>query len=257
MISPERLIANLPILRRVIPSFLKRYAHAFKHRFVVERRMGALFLLDQKNAVDRNLLTKGTWEPRQLDELRRQIRVLKRNGEDVVFLDIGAHGALYSIVLAVENLVDRIIAFEPDPTNLIQLKANLFINGMLRRIELIEKAVGKTEGQINFYPADESNRGKSGTTLAAQNDRMKKIIVDAVSIDGLVSVSDSLLVVKIDVEGGEQDVLAGMEGSISRNRCLFQIESFEETFPTVLAWLENHDCRYLKTIDFDHFFYKG
>lgn len=257
MISPERMIANVPMLRRVIPSYLKRYARAFKHRFVVERRMGALFLLDQKNAVDRNLLTKGTWEPRQLDELRRQIRALNRDGEDVVFLDIGAHGALYSIVLAAEDLVGRIVAFEPDPTNLIQLKANLFINGMLERIEVIEKAASNEKGQINFYPAEESNRGSSGTILPANGTQLNEITVDADRTDDLVAVSNSLLVVKIDVEGGEQNVLMGMENSISRNRCLFQIECFEETFPAVLAWLEKHDCRYLKTIDFDHFFYKG
>ena len=51
------------LLRRLSFGLFRRYAKTFKHRYVVERRMGVLLLLDQLNKVDMHLLCSGAWEP--------------------------------------------------------------------------------------------------------------------------------------------------------------------------------------------------
>jgi FkbM family methyltransferase len=255
MISPPEFLMSIPLIKRWIPSILRRYARIFRHRFVVERRMGALLLIDQVNAIDRNLLTKGAWERPQLDKLKQLIRKYRQDAQKVTFLDIGAHGALYSIILAQEKLADRLVAFEPEPTNLIQLKANLFMNDMVDRIELIEKAVSDKSARISFYTATQRG-GSRMTEHHHMSENAARIEVEADRLDVLVDVSDNLIICKIDVEGSELTVLAGMEKTIATNRGLFQIESFTSSFPALKTRMEQLGCVYLETIDFDHFFLK-
>jgi FkbM family methyltransferase len=257
MISPPAFLMNIPLLKRWVPSILRRYARLFCHRFVIERRMGALLLIDQKNSVDRNLMIKGAWERPQVDKLKQLIRSYRRAKQNVTFLDIGAHGALYSIILAQEDLADRIIAFEPEPTNLIQLKANLFMNDLLSRIEVIDKAVSDRAGRIPFFIGSDANRG--GASMEDEHPVSEyggSIEVDADRLDAMVEIKDNLVIGKIDVEGAEMTVLIGMEKTIATNRCLFQIESFTSNFPALKSRMEQLGCVYLETIDFDHFFLK-
>ena len=81
------------VLRRWCFSLLRRYAKLTKPRFVVERRMGALMLLDQRDKVDLHLLCGGFWEADRIEYLHKLI-LAARQGRRTVFLDIGAHGAL-------------------------------------------------------------------------------------------------------------------------------------------------------------------
>jgi FkbM family methyltransferase len=219
--------------------------------------MGALFLIDQLNSVDRNLLIKGAWEPRQIDTLKRLIVENRRTDQQVIFLDIGAHGALYSIILATNALADRIIALEPDPTNLAQLRANLFINGLLDRIEVIDKAASDRNGRIPFFVAKTSNRGGSRMTETEPEILDHCIEVHAERLDDMVEgIENSLVVAKIDVEGSELVVLDGMTEIIGNNRCLFQVESFNDTVGELRTWMGSHGFKHVKTVDFDHFFLK-
>ena len=257
MLTPPAFLIRLPILRRLVPSLLRRYARIFKHRYSIERRMGALFLIDQRKSVDRNLMIRGAWEPAQFEELGRLLARERREGEKAIFLDIGAHGALYSIVMNQTGAFDRIVAFEPEPTNLAQLRANLFINGLLDRIEVIETAAWSHRGKIPFFISDESNRGASRMSTDNSDGLIGRIEVNAAPVDELVDFSGGLVVAKIDVEGCELTTLAGMTRTIANNRCLFQIESFESKFPDLREWLVARGFSHVSTRDFDHYFLKA
>lgn len=256
MISPPSMLMRAPLLRRLIPSLLRRYAKFFKHRYSVEKRMGAFFLIDQKNSVDRNLLIKGRWEPDQIKTLLKSIAEHHRRGEKVVFLDIGSLAALYSIMIAQQGIATRIIAFEPEPGNLVQLRANLLLNGLLDRVEVIPVAVGDKAGKIPFYVAKESNKGTSRMTASDMHLIERQIEVDTMPVDEILQLSGEFIVAKIDVEGSELTVLAGMEKLISSNRCLLQIESFDENVANLKTWLDAKGFVYLSTVAFDHYFLK-
>lgn len=219
--------------------------------------MGLLFLLDQKNAVDRNLLSKGEWEPEQLEELKRQIVRVRHAERPTVFFDIGAHGALYSMSLVQDKMVDEAYAFEPDPVNVVQLRANLFINGMLEQVCVIEKAANNTAGEIGFFLASSDNRGGSRMMVEGDVPLAGKTIVQSDLIDAMVPTKNSLVIAKIDVEGSELAVLAGMENTLANNRCLFQIESFSGAYPELLAWMTQRGCRHIRSIGADHYFIKN
>mgnify|MGYP003950702345 CR=1 FL=1 len=216
--------------------------------------MGALFLLDQISLVDRYMLSKGTWEPDQIEQLTQLVEHFRRPQEWPQFLDIGAHGALYSILMVKRELVDQVWAFEPDPPNRAQLHANLFLNGLVDRIRVVDKAAGNQKGTISFFVAGDRNRGASGRTESKAS--KGRIDVEADTIDAMVGLKDAFVVAKIDVEGAELAVLEGMEKTIANNRCLFQIESFIDNFSTIQSWLVKRGFQYQNTIESDHYFYK-
>jgi FkbM family methyltransferase len=68
------------------------------------------------------------------------------------FLDIGANIGLYSCILLQNRCVPRAILFEPDRQNIVQLRANLLINGLLDSVELHEVALGDVEGRVRLAP---------------------------------------------------------------------------------------------------------
>lgn len=241
---------------RWIASAWKRWADLFKHRYSVEERLGALFLLDRKNSVDRNLLIKGAWEPRQIEAFTRLIRDLRGSGRPTVFLDIGAHGGLYSILFRKQDLVERVIAFEPDPVNVVQLRANLFLNGLLDAITVVQAAAAGSAGTITFHMAGEGNRGGSRMGEEGEATWVRKVEVETVRVDDVLPGAGAFVAVKIDVEGYELDVLSGMERILAENDCLLQIESFPDKAQALIGWMAARGYGLRETIVHDHFFAK-
>ena len=87
-------ILKLPILKRLYPSLRKRWAEIFwKDGFAVVRSNGALFLVNHRNFVDRQIAFYGDYEAEQTAYLTT---AMGEHGCDL-FLDIGANIGLYSI----------------------------------------------------------------------------------------------------------------------------------------------------------------
>src|SRR5262245_15521781 len=82
---------------------------------------GERFWVDTVDYIDQCLAFDGRWEAPQLEQLAA---ICKARHIDC-FLDIGANVGFYSIMFAIKNLTDRIVAFEPDPGNYARLIANL------------------------------------------------------------------------------------------------------------------------------------
>jgi FkbM family methyltransferase len=254
MLYTPRLFRDTPVLKRLIPSVLKRYARLCKHRYVVERRLGIAMLLDQRNSVDRNLLLKGVWEPAQLARLTALARQLVAGpGGARVFLDIGAHWGLYSILMRKTGAFERVIAFEPEPVNLAQLAGNLFVNEMVGHIELHPVALSDHDDTLTIVAGPASNRGSAQVASAMSPDTPAGTPVRCYRLDSLVTVSDCRCVIKIDVEGHEPSVLAGMQRLLRDNRCVLQIESFSP-LAQELPRLLGSGYRHLGSIGNDHYF---
>lgn len=61
-------------------------------------------------------------------------------------LDIGAHHGVFSVAALMRYPTARVIAIEPDPMGAIRLRANLALNNLLNRSEVIEAAIAAQEG---------------------------------------------------------------------------------------------------------------
>ncbi len=255
-----RLGRREPFLHRLARKFrnsvAKHLLRGFAIRFVVARRMGVIFLLDALNLVDRQLLIGYGWEIKQIACLKGLIEKYRRSGRKAVFLDIGAHGGLYSILFANRLGFDRIVAFEPSPVNAIQLRANLYMNGLLDRVEVVAKAAGEQAGAASFFEAQDRNRGQSGLVATAQSTKGSKslITVEVARVDAEAPMEGAFIAAKIDVEGAELGVVNGMTGLFVSNDMVLQIECNDRKFELLRAALALHGFRLLGAIGEDRYF---
>jgi len=259
MIHIPRVIARIPILRGIARLFLTGYARLFRDRYMIERRMGLRLLLDQENAIDWQCFIKGSWEEEQFGYFFRLAteQWLRPHG-GAIFLDIGAHWGMYALEAHKRGLFERIVAFEPDPTNFAQLQANLFLNGLERAIEPLRLAASDRNRLLGL--ALDTHRNRGGTHVV-ELDRPHHAECQGVRVDSLFDFTGKLLVIKIDVEGHELEVLAGLAQLLVKNQCLVHVEADEEMFPghfpKVKAFLEERGFTFVKSMRIDHYFISG
>ena len=259
MIHIPRIISRVPIVRGVMRLVITAYARLFKGRYFLDRRMGVRLLLDQHNAVDWQLLISGTWEQPQLQALFDLTKEqLRRRKTDAVFLDIGAHWGLYALAAHKSGLFDKIVAFEPDPTNYAQLQANLLLNDAQAGIQALQLAATDRERTFGLLLRTQRNRGATRVIAAEPG---AQAACRGVSVDNLLDFTDKLLVIKIDVEGHELEAIDGLMKLLSRNRCVMQVEirnapegETERRFEHLSARFAPYGLKFVRTIDTDFFF---
>ena len=259
MLPVPRSIARIPILRGLYRVVLNAYARLTRGRYMVEQRLGLQLLLDLDNVVDQQVFVSGSWEQGTIDTLLGLAREeLQRHGGEAVFLDIGAHWGLYALLAHQSGMFERIVAFEPDPTNYGQLQANLFLNGVTTAIEALQLAASDRERTFGLSLTTDRNRGGTRVVEVGQ---AGPATCRAVRVDQQLDISGKLLVIKIDVEAHEMQVIEGLLGLLAKNRCVLQVEiqsTPPEEMPRRLALLETLFARYgikfVRVIFADHFF---
>jgi FkbM family methyltransferase len=235
-----------PFYRRWAISFARRLARrTWTGGFKVVRRHDALFLLNYRNYVDRRLAFEGGYERAQLAFLTDGLR---RRGCDT-FVDIGANFGLYSILMAKEPGCEQVIAFEPDPRNYDQLRANLYLNGLSGRVIAHRLAVGRENGPLPFFFAADSTTGESRAAATAEGG-----LVDAVRLADFLPVTGRRLCLKIDVENHEREAVAGMTRILRENRCLIQVECFTPNLRQLTHMLAGLGYRHIHGIGDDQYF---
>lgn len=259
MIRIPNFVARVPIVRGFFRLALSAYAMAFKRRFVIERRMGLQLLLDRLNVIDWQLFITGKWEQPQFAELFNLAEEqLRRRKATTVFLDVGAHWGLYALRAHKSGLFERIVAFEPDPISYAQLQANLFLNQAQEVVEPLQLAATDRTRRFALEPGSLRNRG---ATRVVDSDDRHPAICNGVAIDSLYDFSDRLVVIKIDVEGHEQEVVEGMKKLLGRNRCVVQVEIWDEPegeserrFKGLSVKFAELGIKFVRAIDGDFYF---
>jgi len=129
-----------------------------------------------------------------------------------VLLDLGANIGLTSIWLAKKFSFPQVIAVEPDPNNAALLRQNFDLNGISG--EVLEAAIGPMEGTVRFNPSELSNLGKLSTHGS--------LPVSMISVDTIIKKCrvTRFALVKIDIEGGEQDLFDGPTEWLARTEAI-------------------------------------
>lgn len=215
-------------------------------RYYVKNIKGLMYLLDMRNRVDRHIDAFSEYEKPQIDFFLSKLK----SSNCSVFVDIGSHWGYYSLLFADESCFDqaKIYAFEPDRFNRYQLYANLFLNKKHDRIEVFEYAISSKEGELRFHHYEENNRGRS---CVADDGEM---VVKTSRLDTVLPIMNEVLGIKIDVEGHELDVIAGMLNTLKNNTCILQIESFPDVLPKLQKLMTESGYSMINTISFDHYF---
>jgi len=242
----SRMIQGTPVLRRLYPSCRKRLAALFwPGGYRVVSSGDALFLVNYRNFVDRQIAFYGDYEAEQAAYL---LAAMAERGCDL-FLDIGANIGLYSVRVARAGRAAKLVAFEPDPRNLNQLGANLLLNGLTGRVEIVAKAVSNRAGRVPFKFYAETSTGQSRVDRDGATDE-----VEAIRADDYVGLRDGVIFAKIDVEGHELAVIEGMTETFRNNRVFLQVECFAGQIEQLSAMLADSAFRELHRIGDDYFF---
>lgn len=179
--------------------------------YVLAPRALPPFVTMLANATSRGL------EPGTGDALRRLIQ------PGMVVADVGANIGLLTLVMAWSTgPTGKVIAFEPEAVPRANLEKMKHLNG-LSWVEVRDQAVGDKPGQLTFHVSDII--GHSSLYALPQTEGSREIQVQVVRLDD-VAPQGRLDVVKIDVEGAELDVLAGMSGVIAANPDLAIVAEF-------------------------------
>lgn len=144
------------------------------------------------------------------------------------FVDVGANvGQTLLKIRAISGDIPY-IGFEPNPTCIYYLSLLVRENGF-RNIQLVPVALAKHSGLAELMSYDDSGADSSATILEGlrpnqmvrQRDLVAKLDLD--SVMGSLSMDD-ISVVKVDVEGGESEVLETFEPLLREKRPPFLIE---------------------------------
>jgi FkbM family methyltransferase len=188
-------------------------------------------------------LWRGEHEP----EVQMAISAALRPG--AVFYDVGAHVGIMTLGAArLVGPAGRVVAFDGDPENIQRLRANTAKNGLEDRLQVVHTAIWSrtVAGGISF------RRGASARSQGGvEADGTRPVLatgeivnVPAITLDDFVAAGGPLpQLIKIDVEGGEYEVLRGAAKIFATQRPFIVAEiHHQEAAEQIVSWL--NQCRY-------------
>jgi FkbM family methyltransferase len=153
------------------------------------------------------------------------VRVIKGRRR---FFDVGANWGFYVLLAAKHRDAGcEVVAFEPHPQSAAELRSQIELN-RVANARVMQAALSDRAGEIDF-----SDTGSAiGQKLASLNDShrgARTIRVPAMTLDEAAREFGPPDLVKIDVEGAENLVLAGAAAVLAQNRPVLLVEVHGES----------------------------
>ncbi|MDB2407142.1 FkbM family methyltransferase [Jannaschia sp.] len=129
-------------------------------------------------------------------------------GQTITMVDAGANVGIFSLPIAKAASPDsRFLLIEPNPAALGRLRANIALN-RLTNVEVVETALGATDGEARLYFSKNGNLGEARIGLPFDQD-YGGIDVPIRALPGLLAARgmDRVDLLKVDVEGLEDKVI--------------------------------------------------
>lgn len=150
------------------------------------------------------------------------------NGDDHVqpgdvVIDCGAHVGVFTD-MALRRGASKVIAIEPDPTNLECLRRNLAPEIASGKVVVYPKGVWSSEKTLVLYTA----AGNSGMNSMVMDQQAGKIEVPVTTLDQIVSELGIQRVnfIKMDIEGAEREALQGAAKTLGRDYPRLMLDSY-------------------------------
>jgi FkbM family methyltransferase len=165
---------------------------------------------------DRNLdLTIDQYEPGVSECLRNLLK------PGMVFCDVGANFGIFTLLGSrAVGPKGRVFAFEPVPSNRRVLERNIALNGVTN-VTVIAEAVSDTCGSARIFLSRDAGCHSISTEPLHYEGEFLDVVVTR--LDQVKSI-ERIDVLKIDVEGVELEVLAGL-GDLKVNQVILEYNS--------------------------------
>jgi FkbM family methyltransferase len=185
----------------------------------------------------------GFWRGEHEPEVQATLSAIVRPA-DVVY-DVGAH--LGSIALGAARLVGangKVVAFDGDPANIVRLRENSARNHLESRLQVVHAAVWShvATQEISFRRA-RAGTSQGGVEAGGHRPVLADgeiIHVPAITLDDFVAAGGPPPhLIKIDVEGGECEVLRGATSLFRTQRPFLVVEvHHQQADEHIRSWLE-------------------
>jgi FkbM family methyltransferase len=145
--------------------------------------------------------------------------------EGMTFLDVGANIGYYTALAArAVGPTGKVIAMEPDPESFKYLEQTIAANGT-ENVQAFPVAASDASATLPLYISAD-NRGDN--RLYAPGESRPQVEVEAVATDALLAENkiDTVNFIKIDVQGYEPKVIAGLRDTITRSPKLTLLTEF-------------------------------
>lgn len=196
---------------------------------------GEQIYVDLRSSIGRSIFATGTFDSAVIEPL------LAGLSPGDTFVDVGANIGFYSFV-AYQRLRPggRIFAFEIDPRPLRSLRKTVAERG-LSGISVQSVGLSDAEGEAHFVPLSES--GHNHLNFSGRGQAVPITTLDTWAIGRDLG---RVKVMKVDVEGGELNVLRGAQAFIAQHRPLIicevsdeNLQRFNTSSSAIDVWLRN------------------
>jgi FkbM family methyltransferase len=182
---------------------------------------GLDYVGDLSEHIDRSIFYFGAYAPQELEFLARSAGVLRKHRSPVTFFDIGANLGQHSLFLS--RQVDAVHAFEPSLRAGERLRANAERNG-LANIVVHPVALGDEDATGTLgsgFPGNSGSRSLSWTLPGQPTEPVTVRHAGGYFAEhGLPRID----LMKLDVEGYESRVLAGLAERLKSDRPVILME---------------------------------
>ena len=222
-------LIKLPILKRAIPSILKKYIYwtnNYEKKITIEN---ISYDLDLRHLIDRRFFLHRGYE----DELYHNLCKIIKKEKIQYFLDIGSCWGVYSLRLAniFKNL--RILAFDPIQKNIDRLISSIKKN-KLKNIKTYKIAIGDKKGNVKLGATEDYSPNYKINESSQAITEYSKINL----IDNLIFLKNKKIICKIDTETFEVKIIKGAKKLLKNNKCFLQIEIVESNKNKVINFLK-------------------
>lgn len=191
-------------------------------------------------------LWEGDYEPVVQEALRSVLR------PGSVFFDVGASTGFYSMVAA--RWGARVLALEADPAVALELQGHIELNGLADLIHIRRMAAYSHTGSVFFNAEVYADGRRNGSVSAQADSSSQQTEVPCVTLDECSKENLVPDVIKIDVEGGEVEVLKGAERLFTERRPLLICEVHHAANARWIAsWLSSKRYRVQWLTDCDRY----
>ncbi len=228
----------------------------------VKMRTGVKLYVRPGDHLSRLFRYFGTYEPETCQLLREYAN------PDEVFLDVGANLGLHSLGVA-KDVGCPVAAFEPGGKTADCLERSIAVNHLEDKVTVFRVALASGDGVATFVepPAHVGQSALESPTDPAHRDG-DRFQVQVARLDHLKVFNDYLDdldmkvgLIKMDIEGAEEEALKGMWDLIKRHRPTIVMEiydgnlnGFDSSRSSVIAMLESVGYELAREFDFNGLF---
>ena len=177
---------------------------------------GRLLIPSEDLSLMPELVTRGIYDVPFTAFVQRQLRP----GD--VAIDVGAHVGLFTLLMGYQVWErGRVIAYEANPRLVPFLRDNVAMNWLADRVEIVPRAVAAARGTAQlraarrFQMLSSIHAGEELLLSGERSDTIETVEVQTEPLDDQIGRVERIDLVKVDVEGAEAQVFAGMEGLLA------------------------------------------